>query len=186
MARAMPARARPLPDAASVRAVSRIVVGRCGSPHGVRGWIHVQSYTDPPENLIGYAPWIVRTGAGETEIRVAEHRAHRRGFVVRFEGCEDRDAAERLRGSEILVDEQQLPPTEEDEYYWKDLIGLRVFDTAGRPLGEVTGLMDTAGHDLLVVRPAGGADVLIPFVRAIIVSVDLDAGRLVADWDPDY
>jgi 16S rRNA processing protein RimM len=168
--------------------VSFIVVGRCGAAHGVRGWIHVQSFTDPPENLIEYLPWFVRTAGGQTELRVVAHRPHRHGFVVRLDGVEDREAAERLRGSEIVIDERQLPPPDADEYYWKDLIGLRVVDTAGGVLGEVTGIMDTAGHDVLVVKPpeTDAAEMLIPFVGAIVLSVDLEAGRIVADWAPDY
>jgi 16S rRNA processing protein RimM len=146
----------------------------------------VQSYTDPPQNLIGYAPWYVREDAGWAEHPVLEHRPHKQGFVVRFAGIDDRTAAERLRGRAIAIDAALLPPPAEDEYYWKDLIGLDVLDPAGRWLGKVAGLMDTPGHDVLVVQGTGAADVLIPFVRQIVIEVDLQAGRVVADWDPGY
>jgi 16S rRNA processing protein RimM len=145
----------------------------------------VQSYTDPPDNLLGYVPWYVREDGGWAEHRVLEHRPHKQGFVVHFAGIDDRTAAERLRGRQIGIDEALLPPPAEDEYYWKDLIGLDVHDPAGRWLGKVAGLMDTPGHDVLIVQAGAGApDVLIPFVRQIVLEVDLEAGRLVADWDP--
>jgi 16S rRNA processing protein RimM len=166
-----------------------LIVGRCGSAHGIKGWVTVRTYTEPADNLLRYAPWHVRTATGWVELEVVEYRTHRRGYAVHFKGFDDRTAAESLRGCPIGVAADQLPPTDEDEYYWKDLIGLVVYDAGGRLLGEVTGVMDTAGHDLLIVRRAddrAAGDLLIPFVRDIVTTVDLGAGHLIADWDPDF
>jgi 16S rRNA processing protein RimM len=164
-----------------------VVVGRLAAAHGIRGWLVLQSFTDPLENVIGYTPWYLETGDAWREIRVLAHRPHKRGFVVQLDGVDDRTAAEGLRGRLIAVDARQLPATAEDEYYWKDLIGLPVYDPADRLLGHVTGLMETGAHDVLIVAPAfGTAEILIPFVRAVVQRVDIAGGRLIADWDPAY
>lgn len=159
-----------------------VVVGRFGAPYGVKGWLNVTSYTDPLENLVEYRPWFVDRQGRWSEVTVAQTKQHRGGFVAQIVGVGDRDAAQALVGHEIAVPESVLPDAGEDEFYWKDLIGLDVVDQAGRVLGQVDELMETGANDVIVVRSAGGSDVLIPFVRHVVTNVDLPGRRIIVDW----
>jgi 16S rRNA processing protein RimM len=158
-----------------------VVVGRFGPPFGVKGWLNVISYTDPVTNLAEYRPWFVERGSEWTQVRVDQLKPHRNGFVVQVDGVDDRDVALRYAGKSIAVQDSTLPDTGEDEFYWKDLIGLAVEDLAGNRLGEVSGLMETGANDVIVVRTASG-ETLIPFVRHVVTTVDLEGRRIVVDW----
>ncbi len=166
-----------------------ITVGRIGAPYGVKGWVKIQSHTEIPSNILEYDPWYLRPEkAADAEWREApldEAREHGKGIVAKFTGCNDRDAAARMRGQEIAIRREQLPAPEEGEYYWVDLIGLRVETLDGTDLGTVSDLMATGANDVLVVQ--GDRQRLIPFVMGPIVkAVDLDAGLIRVDWQADY
>ena len=164
-----------------------VVVGRIEGPYGVRGWLRVRSYTDPPENLTDYRPWhLDRTGDGSwREVRVEHVRPHGEGFRCSIAGVADRDAAAGWRGALVAVTESILPATEEDEYYWRDLIGLAVTTVAGTDLGRVETLIATGANDALVVRDRE-RERLIPFVAQVALEVDIDRGVILVDWDPDF
>ncbi len=168
-----------------------LTVGKVGAPYGVRGWVKVYSYTEPAGNLLGYDPWyllITDSSTGLTEWRpadVVEAKEHGKGLVVKFEQCNDRDAAALLNGQEIAIRREQLPQTKVGEYYWIDLEGLEVKTVEGVSLGIVDHLLETGANDVLVVK--GERERLIPYVRDHIVKeVDLKAGLIRVDWDPDY
>jgi len=161
-----------------------VVVGRFGAPFGVRGWLNVISYTDPVTNLADYRPWFVERNGKWTELTVDRLKPHRNGFVAQVDGIDDRDVALRYSGKSIGVEDDTLPEAGEDEFYWKDLIGLAVEDQLGTVLGEVSGLMETGANDVIVVRSASG-EVLIPFVRHVVMTVDLERRRIVVDWQTD-
>lgn len=157
-----------------------VVVGTIGGPFGIRGWVHVQSFTEPPANLLAYRPWLLRQD-GDWLDADAEARPHGHAFVARFRGCDDRDQAATLRGSEIGICADALPPPEPDEYYWRDLIGCAVVaEGEEAPFGEVRRVFDTPAHDVLVIGHAGGEH-MIPFVGEIVRDVDAAAKRIVVD-----
>ncbi len=163
------------------------MVGRLGAPYGVRGWLHVQSFTSPPENLLDYRPWMLRQGKNAwTSAPLAECRVHKKGYVAKFDGVDERDGAAALTGSLIGVERGALPPTAADEFYWRDLEGCAVDTTAGDPLGEITALMETGAHDVLVIRHADGEEILVPFADEYVMDVDLEARRVVVDWQADW
>ena len=164
-----------------------VVVGRIEGPYGVRGWLRVRSYTDPPENLTGYGPWhLDRNGDGSwREVRVEQVRAHGEGFRCSIDGVADRDAAAGWRGALVAVKESVLPAPEADEYYWRDLIGMSVRTVAGADLGRVETLMATGANDALVVRD-GERERLIPFIAQVARDVDIDRGVILVEWDPDF
>lgn len=162
-----------------------VAVGRVGRPFGVRGWLHVHSDTEPGERLLEYRPWLLG-GPGEwREVEVAESAARSDGLVVRLAGVTSREQAARLVGADIGVPRHVLPPPEPGEYYWCDLIGLTVVTASGQVLGEVTDLLETGANDVLVVH--GERERLVPFVEEQVVrAVDLTAGRIEVDWDPEF
>ncbi|MGB5261838.1 MAG: ribosome maturation factor RimM [Gammaproteobacteria bacterium] len=160
-------------------------MGRIAAPFGVQGWVHVTAFTEAPENLLEYLPWYLGRQGEWREARPLEGKLHGKGLVVRLEGCADRDAAAAMSGTDIAVYRKQLPDTQDDEYYWNDLIGLQVVTTDGRALGQVDHLLETGANDVLVVR--GDRERLVPFVQGeVIRSIDLHKGEIRVDWDPDF
>ena len=163
----------------------KIVIGRIAGLYGVRGWVKVYSWTEPREAIIGYSPWQVRIGGGWREMRVAEGRRHGKGVVVRLEGCDDRDEAAKLLGAEIAISRSQLPGTAAGEYYWTDLVGLKVVTREGVELGVVKSLMETGANDVLVVQ--GERERLIPYLFGeVVMEVDLEHRLMRVDWDPEF
>jgi 16S rRNA processing protein RimM len=168
----------------------RVTLGRVAGVFGVRGWVKVQSYTRPPDNLLDYPRWWIATEPAY-EARLYEGRIQGAGLVARIAGPDgeaiaDRDVAAGLIGVEIQVSRAALPLPEPGSYYWADLVGLEVLSTGGVSLGRVSGVMENGAQDVLMVED-GGQERLIPFVHgAIIQSVDLPNRRIVADWEKDY
>lgn len=148
--------------------------------------MHVKSHTEPAENILAYRPWHARCeGRGEWHEVDAEARTHHGGFVARFSGVVDRNAAAIWRGARIGIHADALPPPDVDEHYWRDLIGLRAVTCSGDALGQVARLFSTPAHDVLVVQDAA-CERLIPFVRRIVRAVDTEGGRIVLDWRRDW
>jgi len=164
---------------------SPIVMARVGAPFGVKGWVHITTYTEAPENLLDYAHWnLLRQGQWQV-VEVLQGRPHGKGLVVQLAGCDDRDAAALLTGSDVGIYREQLPAAADDEYYWNDLLGMQVTTTGGAVLGVVDHLLETGANDVLVVR--GEREHLVPFISGqVIKSVDLDAREIRVDWDPDF
>lgn len=165
---------------------STVRIGRLNGAWGVSGWVKVFSYTDPPENVFSYQPW--QTSGPPGLLRVSEWRRQGPRLVARIEEIESRESAERLAGTELEIPSEQLPEAGPARYYWKDLIGLEVSNLNDEVLGRVQGFLDSGAHDVLVIRrPGGGRDHLVPFVQGRFVhQVDLDAGRIEVDWDPEW
>jgi 16S rRNA processing protein RimM len=162
-----------------------VLVGEIAAPFGVKGWVKVKSFTDPPANILKYVPWTLSDGKQESVGVVLEGRPQGAMVVVRFDGIDDRDQAIGLRGMQVTVPRDVFPRAPKGQYYWADLVGLRVNTVAGVDLGLVTGLLATGANDVLEVK--GDRERLIPFVIGpYVTDVDLDAGRLTVDWDPDF
>lgn len=152
---------------------------------GVRGWVKVQSWTDPPEGILGYREWWLQDGpGGPRQAWPEDGRRHGRLVVVRLQGLTDRESAAALRGSEIRVPRDHLPPTAPEEYYQVDLIGLEVVNREGVWLGRVDHFVEAPAHPVMVVL--GDRERWLPLVRKHIDRVDLEAGRMVVDWDADF
>ena len=162
----------------------RVLLGRIVGVFGIAGWVKVESFTEPRENILRYRPWIVVHGGQETEVSKPEGRTQGKGFVAKLPQAEDRDQAAALVGAEIHVDRAQLPKAAEGEIYWADLEGLEVVLEDGTVLGKVSHLFPTGANDVIVVR--GAKERLIPYVNDVVKAVDLDAKRITVDWDPDF
>ena len=163
-----------------------VLLGRVMGAFGVRGEVRLESWTEPRARIFGYQPWILRAANGaERELQGARGRDTGKHVIAHLPGCEDRDAAEALRGTEILVPRQALPAPAAGEYYWIDLEGLRVVTVEGVVLGEVSHLLSTGANDVMVVL--GERERMIPFVLPeFIRNVDFDAGIVTVDWDADF
>jgi len=160
-----------------------IELGRLGAPYGVRGWIHVESHTDPPQRLLEYREWVLRLTSGERLTRrVTAARAHGAGLVAQLAGVGGRDAAAALTGALIEVDRAALPPLGEREYYRADLIGFRVRNLEGAELGEVSHFVDAPSGAVLVAKAADGREHWVLAGPPHLRRVDLAAGEIVVDW----
>ncbi|MFB1296807.1 ribosome maturation factor RimM [Mycobacterium sp. pW049] len=162
-----------------------LVVGRVSKAHGVTGELAVEVRTDDPEGR--FAPGVTlrgRPGRGgaEREFVIESVRAHGDRLLVRLKGVGDRDAADGLRGTLFLVDSGDLPAIDDpDEFYDHQLEGMTVATSEGGTVGTVAEVLHTAAGELLAVRNADGAEVLVPFVSAIVVSVSLKDQAIVID-----
>jgi 16S rRNA processing protein RimM len=158
-----------------------VVVGRIGRPHGVRGEVTVEVRTDDPD--LRFVPGaVLRTDPPERgSITIAGVHWHSGTLLLRLEGVDSREAAEAVRNTELVVPVAELPEIEDpDSYYDHQLVGLTARLSDDAVLGEVTAILHEA-QDLLVVRRVEGGEVLIPFVAAIVPTVDLDGGFVVVD-----
>ncbi len=156
-----------------------IVVGRVGRPQGIKGEVTIEVRTDDPDQRFA-AGAVLRTEPAERgPLTVEGARQQGRYLIVSFTGVLDRNSAELLRDSLLLVAVADLPPlADEDEYYDSQLLGLRADLDGGAELGAVTDVLHLPGGDVLVVRRPHGAEALIPFVKAIVPTVDLVLGRV--------
>ncbi len=168
---------KPLPD-------RPVVLGRIIAPHGIRGWVKIQPFTATPRNLAGYQTWWLGHEGDWRERTVEQAHPHGVTVVAKLAGCEDRDAAAGMKGLEVAVPRAVLPQAASGEYYWADLLGLRVVNEQAQELGVVDRMMETGANDVLVVD--GDRERLIPFIGDVVKRVDLDARVITVDWDADY
>jgi 16S rRNA processing protein RimM len=159
-----------------------LAVGRVGRAHGVRGEVSVEVRTDDPDERFAPGSSLATEDGGALTVETV--RAHAGRLLVRFAGVQDRTAAEELRGTLLLVDSADIPPSDDpEEFHDHELIGLAAVTADGDSLGEVVDV-EHHGQDLLVLRRASGDDALVPFVSAIVTAVDVPSGRIVLDPPP--
>ena len=165
----------------------QLVVGRVGRPHGLRGEVTVEVRTDDPDQRFGPGSVLATDPPGVGPLTVAAARWHSGRLLVRFAGFDDRNAAQALRDTVLAIDSGRLTPLEDpEEFYDHDLIGLSVVTMTGEHVGSVSDVLHF-GQDTLVIEGTGsrvGAEILVPFVAAIVPEVDVAAGRLVIDPPP--
>jgi 16S rRNA processing protein RimM len=157
----------------------RVCIAAIAGAHGVRGEVRLKSFTAEPGAVADYSPLTDDAGRSYDLTLGAPIKG---GFVARLSGVASKEAADALRGTRLYVPRERLPGLADDEFYHADLIGLEVVDTGGVILGRVQAVLDHGAGDLLEIAAAGRAGtILLPFTRSTVPTVDLDAGRLVAD-----
>ena len=160
-----------------------VTLGYISGVHGVRGWVKVHSYTEPREAVLKYQPWIL--DEGRSTVKVLASKIQPRGVITRLAGIDTVEQARTMVGKTINIVRNQLEDLPENEYYWADLIGLKVTNLEGTELGQVKNLMATGANDVLVV--AGEPEILVPFVmEQYIKMVDIPGGTITVDWNPDF
>jgi 16S rRNA processing protein RimM len=169
-------------------------VGRITAVFGIKGWVKVHSYTEPQENLFEYHPWFLKTAHGIKQVEVDDARPHGDAFVAHIVGVDDRNLAMEYTAVDIAIERDQLADLDEGEYYWDQLHGLSVytqFNGGRQRLGVVTKLFETGANDVLVVQGDAQAidqrERLVPYVpEQFVLSVDLEVGEILVDWDPEF
>lgn len=168
-----------------MRTGERIVtLGKIAGTFGVKGWVKVRSFTDPPENIFEYDNWRIRRGREWAPVAVEDGRMTGKGALVKLEGVDTPEDARLLMGADIGVARSEMPTPAPGEYYWSDLEGLEARSRSGEVLGRVDHFRSTPGGDIVVVR--GEREHWIPLVRDRILKVDLEGGSIVFDWAQDW
>ena len=156
-----------------------ICVARIGAAHGVRGAVKLWTFTEDPLAVQHYGPLATKDGTRRFEVTHArEANGH---LVATLKGIATREEAERLNGVELYIARDQLPATDEDEYYHADLIGLAAVTADDAPIGRVIAIHNFGAGDIIEIAPPHGATMLLPFTNAVVPTVDLAGGRVVIE-----
>ncbi|CAG0959763.1 Ribosome maturation factor RimM [Rhodocyclaceae bacterium] len=165
-----------------------IVLGRIVAPYGVKGWVKLAPFGDDPAAWCDMRQWWLGPSADGDDWSpraLKGLRVHGKGVVAKFEGVDDRSAAEQLDGLYVAAPRDALPQTAKDEYYWGDLVGLEVVNVEGAALGTVASLVETGANAVLVVRD-GDSERLLPFIAQVVKGVDMAERRIRVEWGTDW
>ncbi|HAO59394.1 MAG TPA: ribosome maturation factor RimM [Psychrobacter sp.] len=169
---------------------SLMKIGQLKKPYGIKGWLWVFSETEEREAIFSYSPWWMKTATGFKPLTVTDWRKQGSGIVAQFEQVPDRNVAETMNGVSIWIDKDSLPETEEDEYYWSDLVGLSVINKQQECLGTIKELFETGAHPIMKVVPSKDSiddePRMIPWHKQTVDVVDLAAGQMIVDWERDF
>lgn len=161
-----------------------VTLGRIVGAFGVQGWVKIQSFTDPPENIFEYDNWRMFRAGQWSEIEIENGRVTGKGVLAKLAGIDTPEDARLYVGAELGVPRSEMPDLKPGEYYWADLEGLEARGADGQVLGRVDHFRTTPGGDVVIVR--GEREHWIPFVKERILKVDLPAGCVVLDWAADW
>lgn len=167
-----------------------IVLGRIVAPYGIAGWVKLHAFGDDPAAWRGMPRWWLGhsdEGRDWAPVTLKELRFHGKGLIAKFEGVDDRNAAEKLDGRYFGAPREALPQGAANEFYWGDLVGLGVVNEAGESLGTVASLIEAGANQVLVVKDeAAKCERLLPFVAAVVKDVAVAEGRIRVAWQKDW
>jgi 16S rRNA processing protein RimM len=167
----------------------KVVLGKIVGAFGVLGWIKVESYTDPPDNILDYPVWQLSDGAGWKPAKLLDGRMTSKGVQAQLDSIPDRTVAERSRGILIAIARSELPKLKAGQYYWDDLLGLDAYSPAGELLGVITDIRAAPAHALLLIageHEGKKVEHWVPLVNERLLNVDLAARRATVDWDSSW
>ena len=171
-----------------------IVLGRLVVPYGVRGWFKLHPFADDPASWCGLPQWWLATDPEQAPeewkgYKLEQVREHGKGLIAKLVGVDDRTAAEALQGSYVGAPREAMPVTDDNEFYWDDLVGLEVRNTKDESLGRISSIISAAASDVLVVHEGEGdqkLERLLPFVGSVVLEVDVTAGVIRVEWERDW
>lgn len=165
-----------------------VVMGHLMRPYGVKGWLWVYSHSNPMESILDYAEWIIEKGGVRRPIKVIQGRRQGKGVVVSLAGITTRELAESMANAQIMLPTSVLPPLEQGDYYWYQLEGLQVTTLEGVELGKIDHMFETGANDVVVVTGGpDGRERLLPYLPDdVIREINLEAGTMRVDWDPEF
>jgi 16S rRNA processing protein RimM len=161
-----------------------VVLGEISGVFGVKGWLKIRSYTRPEDQILAYREILVGNVNEWLSFKVSEVSGSNKALRISLASILSRDGAEQLVGKKLAVERKSLKNVQKGEYYWLDLIGLKVFNLNGEDLGVISTLYETGANDVLEVR--GDKISLIPYVSDVYIkSVDLTNRKMIVDWDKE-
>jgi 16S rRNA processing protein RimM len=155
-----------------------LTIGRIVAPHGIRGEVKMALATDRPERLADLRRVYLDGSDTPTRLTSSRLQGNSREALLKFEGVNDRDAAELLRGAIVQIRGNQLPPPDEGAFFHYQILGLTAYDEADNPLGEVTEIIEAGEVDVYVVTAPDGSQQLFPALADIVLNIDPPAGRM--------
>ena len=165
-------------------------LGKISGVFGVKGWVKIFSHTSPRQQIVKYSPLYLRKNGKWQAVKVVKGHKQGKAVVAQLEGVDDRDQAFALIGTEIAIKQNQLPTLSNDSFYWADLEGVSVFTLEDIKLGKIEWVFDTGSNNVIVVKgelDGKKKDHMVPWIMDdVIKSVDLEASRIVVDWDPEF
>lgn len=168
-----------------------ITVGYVTGAYGIQGWVRIKPYSDDAEALLTVKEWWLDKPALHS-VNVLRTRPHGDEVLARLSTVMSREEAEAAKGTIVQVPRSLFPELDEDEFYWVDLIGLKVINLRGEELGVVHDLMDNGVHQVLRVavdaKEASGKhrEILIPFVDKFVGEINQEEKKIMVDWESDY
>lgn len=165
-------------------------IGQLKKPYGIKGWLWVFSDTDDHAAIFDIKQWWMKTATGMKPLTVKAWRQQGTGLVAQFEQVADRNVAETMNGVTIWVAQDVLPEPSEDEYYWSDLVSLRVMNEQDEYLGDIVEMFETGAHDIMRVAATSdsldGEERLIPWHKRTVMQVDMASKTVLVAWQSDY
>lgn len=162
-----------------------VIVGRFGRPHGIKGLVSVISFTEPRDNILSYTDWHANINHQWQPLHLLHLEMTNKRILTQVEGYQVREDVACLTNIDIAVRRQQLPALQQDEYYWHQLIGMRVESQQGIALGTVTEMMATGANDVMVV--VGEKRYLIPYLPGTyVLGVNDEQSLITVAWDLDF
>ncbi len=162
----------------------KIVIGKFGRVHGVQGWIKINSFADPQENILEFSPWYIKKNNSWQELDIEQVLLRGKNIVAKLTDIDVREIAQTYTNIDIYVEKSQLPALPKGEYYWSDLEGLTVINQDGVNFGTVQYLLTTGSNDVLAVK--NSRERLVPYIDDVIVNIDLDKKTITVDWDAEF
>lgn len=173
--------------------VNKVIVGRLGAAHGVKGWLKIHAFTQNAEDLFSYGPLSFLKDGKWQPLNVEQWRLQGKAYIAKVKGCDSREQVAGFTHCEVSINDAQLPETADDEVYWHQLEGLQVVSVAHggeQILGCVDQVMATGANDVLVVTPSAESiddrERLIPYIDHVVKNCDIDAAKISVDWDSDF
>jgi len=156
-----------------------LLVGKVIKPHGVKGLISVWSYARTIESFL-YSDTVFFKQEHQEPVKytVLDVSPHKNRFLMRIKGVESFEDAKSLRGSDILVDKKHLVKNSDDEYYWFELINMKVYLDSGKYMGVIKGILPTGSNDVYVVKQ-DDSEFLIPAIHDVVKKIDLNKGEMI-------
>ncbi len=172
-----------------IRPDRKVVLGRIVGAFGVLGWVKIESYTDPIDNILDYPVWQLSEGSNWKPAKVITGRVTAKGVQAQLDSIADRTVAERSRGTLIAIARNELPEPKAGQYYWDDLVGLDAYSPEGGLLGRIEEIRSTPAHALLAIageHEGKRVEHLVPLVSERLLKVDLTTRRATVDWDSSW
>lgn len=161
----------------------KILVGKINGFYSFNGWVKIFSYTNPKENILSYQPWWYFLDNKEQKIQIVSGRKQGKTIIAQIKDIDSKDKAQKFLDVDLYVDKEVLPKLQ-NEVYWHELEGMQVVNLDGIELGIVANMFSTSANDVIVIE--GDKELLIPYIKPFLVSVDREKRIIIVDWDKDF
>ncbi len=162
-----------------------LLIGKISAAFGIKGWIKILSHTHPKSRIKLYTPWYVCKSSIYESLKIRKIQMHSKNLIAQIDGTHNRNEAEKLLGLGIYIKKSQLPKLADNNYYWYELEGMRVYNVLHVELGVVDYLLSVSVHDVLVIKNKE-KEYLVPFIKPYLKKVNVQKRIIIIDWEEDF